>query len=106
MKPEEVVQPPMTVEKMRLLLAILLQRISTPEKLEELGFNKKLIDEVLIESLKNANKVVCNEEDISDAERLKRNIRSLLEWTVPNDIMEKFQQQHRSTEELLEELTS
>lgn len=96
----------MTVEKMRLLLAILLQRISTPEKLEELGFNKKLIDEVLIESLKNANKVVCNEEDISDAERLKRNIRSLLEWTVPNDIMEKFQQQHRSTEELLEELTS
>ncbi|XP_065171779.1 LOW QUALITY PROTEIN: zinc finger protein 501-like [Atheta coriaria] len=105
-KPEEVVQPPMTVEKMRLLLAILLQRISTPEKLEELGFNKKLIDEVLIESLKNANKVVCNEEDISDAERLKRNIRSLLEWTVPNDIMEKFQQQHRSTEELLEELTS
>lgn len=63
--PVEVVEKPspppskykvMTVERMRLLLAVLLKRISKQERLDELGFGKRLIDEVLHDSLISAGK--------------------------------------------------
>lgn len=99
------IEPPMAIEKMRFLLAILLKKISVPERLEELGFNRRLIDDVLIESIKNSGREPCR-EDIPVAEKLKRNVQILLEWTVPKQYMEKFKTEQRSTEELLEELTS
>lgn len=97
---------PMQIERMRLLLAILLKRISAPTKLAELGFNKRLIDDVLIESIKTSGRVACIDPSLSVAERLKRNVEILLDWTVPKPYMEKFKAEQRSTEELLEELTS
>lgn len=101
-----VVEPPMAIEKMRFLLAVLLKKISAPERLEELGFNKRLIDDVLIESIESSGRAPCKDFDLSVAERLKRNVQILLEWTVPKHYMEKFRTEQRSTEELLEELTS
>ncbi|XP_071055008.1 zinc finger protein 28-like [Onthophagus taurus] len=100
------IEPPMAIERMRFLLAILLKKISDPERLEKLGFNKRLIDDVLIESIQSAGRDPCTDCDISIADKLKKNVQILLEWTVPKEYMEKFRIEQRSTEELLEELTS
>lgn len=102
----EDVGPPMAVEKMRLLLAILLKKISAPERLVELGFNKRLIDDVLVESIQSSGREPCKDYALTAAEQLKKNVQILLEWTVPKHYMEKFKTEQRSTEELLEELTS
>lgn len=106
MPTNDKVEPPMPIEKMRLLLAILLKRISTPEKLSELGFNKILIDDVLSASIQSSGREPCKDLTLSTAERLTKNVAILLEWTVPKTYMEKFKGERRSTEELLEELTS
>nr|CAI5827001.1 unnamed protein product [Callosobruchus analis] len=103
---EKVLEPPMPVEKMRFLLAILLKKISVPERLQELGFDKKLIDDVLVESIKNSGREPCTDSKLTVGERLRKNVTILLEWTVPKSYMEKFKLERRSTEELLEELTS
>lgn len=100
------VQPSMPIDKMRLLLAVLLKKISTPQKLKELGFDKKLIDDVLIASIRSSSREPCTDDSITSGERLKQNVQILLEWTVPKEYMEKFKCEQRSTEELLEELTS
>lgn len=101
-----LVEPPMAIEKMRFLLAILLKKISAPERLDELGFNKRLIDDVLVESIESSGRTPCKDGSLSIAEKLKNNVQILLEWTVPKHYMEKFKVEQRSTEELLEELTS
>jgi KRAB domain-containing zinc finger protein len=46
------VDPPMPIEKMRLTITILFKKISTDKKLKELGFEKRLIDNVLIGKMK------------------------------------------------------
>lgn len=97
---------PMAIEKMRLLLAVLLKKISSQKRLDELGFNKRLIDDVLLESIEGSGRKACTDNSLSEAERLKSNVQILLEWTVPKEYMEKFKTEQRSTEELLEELTS
>lgn len=97
---------PMSLSKMRLLVAVLIKKISTEERLKGLGFEKRLIDNVLIDSLKSGKRTTCEDKALSEGERLKVNVRELLEWTVPPNVMEEFRSQQRSTEELLEELTS
>ncbi|KAF7273589.1 uncharacterized protein LOC143203495 [Rhynchophorus ferrugineus] len=103
---DRTVDTPMSLSKMRFLLAILLQKISTPERLQKLGFNKRLIDDVLIDSFEKSERAPCLDQDVSPAVRLKKNIQILLEWTVPEKFMKQFKTEQRSTEELLEELTS
>ena len=100
------VEPAMALSRMRLLVAVLLKKISTEDRLKQLGFEKRLIDNVLIGSLKLAGRNVCEDETIRESERLKINVQELLEWTVPDQYMNKFKKEQRSTEELLEELTS
>nr|CAD7567944.1 unnamed protein product [Timema californicum] len=105
-KIEIKVVPVMAVEKMRLLLAILLKKISTPARLNKLGFGRKLIDDVLCDSIRSSGREPVNSEKLDEGEKLKQNIEILLDWTVPKHFMEKFRRERRSTEELLEELTS
>lgn len=97
---------PMSLSKMRLLVAVLIKKLSTEDRLKGLGFEKRLIDNVLIDSLKSGKRPTCEDKSLSEGERLKLNVKELLEWTVPTDVMEEFKRQRRSTEELLEELTS
>lgn len=97
---------PMSLSKMRLLVAVLIKKLSTEDRLKGLGFEKRLIDNVLIDSLKSGKRPTCEDKTLSEGERLKLNVKELLEWTVPTDVMEEFKRQRRSTEELLEELTS
>ncbi|KAF6202744.1 hypothetical protein GE061_003146 [Apolygus lucorum] len=103
---QEEDDPVMPVGRMRLLLAILLQKISTPEKLEKLGFGKRLIDHVLTDSIEQSGRTPCLDPLLTEAERLRANVQILLDWTVPKVHMDKFKSERRSMEELLEEFTN
>ena len=97
----------MTIEKIRLLLAVLLKRISKPERLEELGFGKRLIDEVLVDSLIFAGKnPVKVDKEVPEFEALKKNLAIFLEWTVPKEHWETFRKMKKTPEEILETLTA
>lgn len=100
------VDPPMPLSHMRFLVAILLKKISTDERLKDLGFDKRLIDNVLVDSLKCAGRKAVDDKTLDPALRLKQNVQELLEWTVPPKYMEEFKKANRSTEELLEDLTN
>ncbi|XP_019882248.1 zinc finger protein 184-like [Camponotus floridanus] len=95
----------MTVEKMRLLLAVLLKRISKQERLDELGFGKRLIDDVLQDSLVSAGKEPVTGGG-SELETLTRNLEIFLEWTVPKEHWENFRRMKKSPEDILEALTA
>lgn len=96
----------MTVEKMRLLLAVLLKRISKQERLDELGFGKRLIDDVLQDSLVSAGKEPVTGNGLSELEALTRNLEIFLEWTVPKEHWENFRKMKKSPEDILETLTA
>lgn len=69
------------------------------------GFNKRLIDDLLVESLEAMGQKPCKDASLQPFKRLKSNIQLLLNGTIPRDQMEKFQKDKKSTEELLELLT-
>lgn len=52
------------------------------------------------------DQVPCKDETMSPLVRLRTNIEKLLKGTVPPEQMEKFKKENKSTEELLELLTS
>ncbi|CAK9806678.1 Zinc finger protein 846 [Anthophora plagiata] len=96
----------MTVERMRLLLAVLLKRISKQERLDELGFGKRLIDEVLHDSLISAGKDPVASHGLSELETLTRNLEIFLKWTVPKEHWENFRRLNKTPEDILETLTA
>ncbi|CAH2039842.1 unnamed protein product, partial [Iphiclides podalirius] len=100
------VEAVMSLSRMRFLLALLLTMIATKEKLKYLGFNKRLIDDILVESLEAMGHVPCVLKSLSPLERLRNNINILMKATVPKEQMEKFQKENKTTEELLELLTN
>lgn len=95
-----------SLSRMRLLIAVLLKKISSQDRLKQLGFDKRLIDNVLMDALKIAGQNVCTDTHLHEAERLRANVKIFLEWSVPDAYMKKFKSEQRSTEELLEDLTS
>ncbi|CAB4069824.1 KRAB [Lepeophtheirus salmonis] len=98
---------PMPMEKMRTLLALLLKKISTPGRLKKLGFGTRLIDEVLKESIQASGRTPFQyDEDIEEYEVLKKNIKILLDWTIPPEYIDYFKSENKSVEDILEELTS
>lgn len=96
----------MNVERMRLLLAVLLKRISRPERLDELGFGKRLIDEVLQDSLISAGKEPSRIGEVTELESLRKNLETFLEWTVPKEHWDMFRKMNKTPEEILETLTA
>ncbi|XP_068618828.1 zinc finger protein draculin-like isoform X2 [Battus philenor] len=96
----------MSLSRMRFLLALLFTMIASKEKLKYLGFNKRLIDDLLIESLEAMGHTPCKNESLSALKRLRNNIDILLKGTVPREKMEKFEKENKTTEELLELLTN
>uniref|UniRef100_A0A0C9REK8 ZNF470 protein n=1 Tax=Fopius arisanus TaxID=64838 RepID=A0A0C9REK8_9HYME len=98
----------MTLERMRLLLAVLLKRISKPERLDELGFGKRLIDEILQDSLISAGKdpIKLHSGQLSELQTLKKNLETFLEWTVPKEHWQTFKKMNKTPEEILETLTT
>lgn len=103
---KEFIPPGMALDRMRMLLAVLLIRISTTERLNALGFGKRLIDLVLCDSIENSGRNPYRGNGQSENDLLKKNIEILLDWTVPKMYMDRFKSERRTTEEILEELTS
>lgn len=103
---KEFIPPGMALDRMRMLLAVLLIRISTTERLNALGFGKRLIDLVLCDSIENSGRCPYRANGQSENDLLKKNIEILLDWTVPKVYMDRFKSERRTTEEILEELTS
>lgn len=95
-----------TLSRMRLLIAVLLKKISSQDRLKQLGFDKRLIDNVLMDALKMAGQDVCTDSNLHEVERLRANVKIFLDWSIPDAYMKKFKNEQRSTEELLEDLTS
>ncbi|CAK1550614.1 unnamed protein product [Leptosia nina] len=93
------------LSRMRFLLALLLTMIASKEKLKILGFNKRLIDDLLVESLEAMNYTPCKDYTLTPFNRLKINIETLLEGTVPSEQMEKLRKDNKTTEQVLELLT-
>ena len=96
----------MTLERMRMLLAILLKRISTPNRLRRLGYGQKLIDTVLVKSIESSGRNACSDQALDTQTLLKQNIEILLDWTIPAEYMDRFRTEKKTVEEILEELTS
>ena len=96
----------MPIEKIRLLLAVLLKRISKPERLDALGFGKRLIDAVLQDSLLSAGKEPVKVGEVSEIDSLKKNVEIFLKWTVPKSHWTNFKKMKKSPEEILEILTT
>lgn len=95
-----------TLSRMRLLIAVLLKKISSQDRLKQLGFDKRLIDNVLMDALKMAGQDVCTDTSLHEVERLRANVNIFLDWSIPDAYMKKLKNEKRSTEELLEDLTS
>ncbi len=103
----------MPMEKMRTLLALLLKKISTPGRLKKLGFGTRLIDDVLIESIQASGRTPRRLHDglegpptEDEGQVLSANIQILLEWTIPEEYMEYFKAERKTTTEILEELAA
>jgi KRAB domain-containing zinc finger protein len=94
----------MPITKMRLMITILIKKISSEAKLKELGFEKRLIDNILVDSLRCAGRTVTTDDTFTEAERLKLNIEEFLDWTVPSESMQSFKDGRKSVEEILEQL--
>lgn len=94
-----------TLTRIRLLVAFLLKKISTAQRLKQLGFEKRLIDNVLISALKTANQPCC-EDDRNETDKLRKNISHFLKWTVPEKLMKDYERQRKSVDEVMEELVA
>lgn len=70
------------------------------------GFNKRLVDDLLVESIEAMGHTPCKDETLLPLNRLRTNIQILLNGTIPKKQMEKFQKENKTTEELLELLTN
>ncbi|XP_047993719.1 zinc finger protein 135-like isoform X2 [Leguminivora glycinivorella] len=93
------------VSKIRFHLALLFTMIASKEKLSDLGFNKRLIDDILVDSIEAMGLAPCKDKDLPPYTRLKINALMLLQGTVPKPQMALFAKQKKTTEEILELLT-
>ncbi|XP_013119207.2 zinc finger protein 420 [Stomoxys calcitrans] len=95
-----------TLSHIRFLMAILLKKISSEQKLQQLGFEKRLIDNVVIAALKLAKRKASEDLKLSHLERMRMNVEEFLNWIVPPNVMEKFKEEKLETENILEKIVS
>lgn len=91
--------------QMRLCVAVLLKRITTVERLKQLGFEKVLIDNVILAALKKADQPYESDAGLTELDRFCVNVRYFLEWTIPKNILDRFEHKHTNVKELLVKLT-
>lgn len=92
--------------RLRLLVAVLLTKISSKPRLKQFGFEKRLIDNVLLEALKNAGHLTFTDDSLSDIDKLKANVKQFLQWSLPVNLMETIKGKENNLVELLNEITS
>ncbi|XP_011187036.2 zinc finger protein 426 [Zeugodacus cucurbitae] len=95
-----------TLSHLRFLMALLLKKISSQQKLQKLGYEKRLIDNVVVASLKLANRKACEDQSLTAIERMRRNVEEFLNWIVPAKAMETFRQEQQSVENILDKIVT
>ena len=103
---ESTIENSTSVSKMRLLIAVVLKKISSPDRLKELGFEKRLIDNVIVSALKMADRKVCDDKNLTEFGRLQRNVEEFLHWTIPETFMNTFKKKKRSICNILEDIAA
>lgn len=91
---------------MRFLIAVLLKRISSEQKLYQLGYEKRLIDNVMIASLKLASRKTYDDHKMSEIDRMRLNVQEFLNWIVPEKVMETFQREQLTVEKTLDKIVT
>lgn len=92
------------LSNLRVLLAAVIKKISKPQILSDLGFNRRLIDNVLKDSLENSRQPYILDDDLSDLDCLRLNTMTFLSWIVPAAKMKILRQQNTSPEDILENI--
>ncbi|MCL4139225.1 UNVERIFIED_CONTAM: hypothetical protein GTU68_035186 [Idotea baltica] len=78
-----------------------------PERLQKLGYPEHSIDEVIINTLKLMGTTPCWEPSLAPMDRIKVNLRLLLECCVPDqDLWNKFGWRGKSIEDIVSEFLS
>ncbi|XP_036216679.2 uncharacterized protein [Bactrocera oleae] len=95
-----------TLSHLRFLMALLLKKISSQQKLQKLGYEKRLIDNVIVASLKLANRKACEDQSLSAIARMRQNVEEFLNWIVPAKAMETFRQEQQSVENILDKIVT
>ncbi|KAH8239764.1 hypothetical protein KR032_007589 [Drosophila birchii] len=95
-----------TLSTMRFNIAVVLKKISSAQKLRQLGYEKRLIDNVLIASLKLAQRPTHDEAKLTPLARLRLNVEEFLKWIVPEPAMKKFSEEMLSTDTILDKIAA
>ncbi|XP_067647165.1 uncharacterized protein [Eurosta solidaginis] len=95
-----------TLSHLRFLMALLLKKISSQQKLKQLGYEKRLIDNVVVASLKLANRKACEDQELPAIERMRQNVEEFLNWIVPAKAMETFREEQQSVENILDTIVT
>ena len=104
----------MPLRKMRILLALLIKKMTPPYithlhgKLEKVASGTLLIDKILEDSLQSGGRKPCKDNTLSEVSRLRKNIEILFEWNYKLRELRELRELRKdySVEELFEELAN
>lgn len=95
-----------TLSSIRFNMAVVLKKISSAQKLRQLGYEKRLIDNVIIASLKLAQRPSHDDATLTPLARLRLNVEEFLKWIVPATEMQKFSEEMLSIETILDKIAA
>lgn len=91
---------------LRFNMAVVLKKISSAQKLRQLGYEKRLIDNVIIASLKLAQRPTHDDATLTQLARLRLNVEEFLKWIVPAPTMQKFREELLSIDTILDKIAT
>ncbi|XP_034482669.1 zinc finger protein OZF [Drosophila innubila] len=95
-----------TLSSIRFNMAVVLKKISSAQKLRQLGYEKRLIDNVIIASLKLAQRPSHDDATLTPLARLRLNVEEFLKWIVPATEMQKFSEELLSIDTILDKIAT
>ncbi|EDV96636.1 zinc finger protein draculin [Drosophila grimshawi] len=95
-----------TLSSIRFNMAVVLKKISSAQKLRQLGYEKRLIDNVIIASLKLAQRPCHDDATLTPLARLRLNVEEFLKWIVPAQTMQKFREELLSIDTILDKIAT
>lgn len=94
------------LSSLRFNMAVVLKKISSAQKLRQLGYEKRLIDNVIIASLKLAQRPTHDDASLTPLARLRLNVEEFLKWIVPAPTMQKFREELLSIDTILDKIAT
>jgi len=94
------------LSSIRFNMAVVLKKISSAQKLRQLGYEKRLIDNVIIASLKLAQRPSHDDATLTPLSRLRLNVEEFLKWIVPAPTMQKFSEELLSIDTILDKIAT